>query len=89
MSLVSLLLAVHVGAKGIITSFSDKKLEKAKELGAKYGINYKTYPDWEEEALRLTAGNGAGIVVDKRGPETLLQSTALLRRRDLSPRLAF
>jgi NADPH:quinone reductase-like Zn-dependent oxidoreductase len=31
----------------------------AKLLGADYGINYKTHPDWEREVLRLTAGRGS------------------------------
>lgn len=41
-ALAGLILAKALGAKVIVTSSSDDKLSKAKELGADYGINYKT-----------------------------------------------
>ncbi|RKL14565.1 hypothetical protein BFJ70_g15724 [Fusarium oxysporum] len=42
------------GAKTIVTSSSDEKLAKAKDLGATHGINYRTTPDWAAEAMKIT-----------------------------------
>ncbi|KAK6612814.1 alcohol dehydrogenase [Botrytis cinerea] len=76
------------GIKPIITSSSDKKLDIAKavgEAGEVETINYRTYPKWEEEALKLTNGRGVDIVVDNVGPTQAAQSlTALARRGVLS-----
>jgi NADPH:quinone reductase-like Zn-dependent oxidoreductase len=58
----------------IVTSSSDEKLEKARKLGADYAINYKTTPDWEKEVLRITGGNGADIIFECGGAQTLRQS---------------
>jgi NADPH:quinone reductase-like Zn-dependent oxidoreductase len=35
------------GVQVVITSSSDEKLARAKNLGANKGINYKSRPDWE------------------------------------------
>ncbi|KAF7958295.1 hypothetical protein EAE96_001846 [Botrytis aclada] len=84
----ALLLCLGAGIKPIITSSSDKKLDIAKAAG-KVGevetINYRTYPKWEEETIKLTNGRGVDIVVDNVGPAQAAQSlTALARRGVLS-----
>ena len=43
------------GAKPIITSSSDAKLARARELGAFGTVNYRANPDWENEVRALTA----------------------------------
>ena len=58
-SIFALQFAKAAGAQVIITSSSDAKLSRARQLGADHGINYKTHPDWEREVLRLTAGRGS------------------------------
>jgi NADPH:quinone reductase-like Zn-dependent oxidoreductase len=73
-----LLYAVHVGAKVVVTSGSDEKLEQAKALGASAGINYKTNPDWHKEARKLTDG-GPSLVVDSTGGETLARCLDIAR----------
>ena len=45
--------AVASGAIVIATSSSDEKLERAKQLGAKYTINYVKTPDWDQEVLKI------------------------------------
>ncbi|KAK6613678.1 hypothetical protein QC760_002698 [Botrytis cinerea] len=84
----ALLICLGTGIKPIITSSSDKKLDIAKavgEAGEVETINYRTYPKWEEEALKLTNGRGVDIVVDNVGPTQAAQSlTALARRGVLS-----
>jgi len=73
-----LLYAVHVGAKVVVTSGSDEKLERAKKLGAAAGINYKTTPDWFKEARKLTDG-GPSLIVDSTGGETLSRAIDIAR----------
>jgi NADPH:quinone reductase-like Zn-dependent oxidoreductase len=79
-SLFALQLAQKLGFHIIITSSSDAKLERAKELGPALTINYKTHPQWEDEATRLTGNLGVDLVVDQGGAATLLQSVSALRK---------
>jgi NADPH:quinone reductase-like Zn-dependent oxidoreductase len=67
------------GARVIITSSSDEKLERARALGADETINYKKNPDWEKEVLRLTGGNGVDIVLEVGGAETFPRSMSSVR----------
>ena len=39
-------LAVQAGARVLVTSSSDEKIERAKALGAEAGVNYATTSDW-------------------------------------------
>jgi NADPH:quinone reductase-like Zn-dependent oxidoreductase len=67
------------GARVIITSSSDEKLERAKALGADETINYKTHPEWEKEVLRVTGGKGADMVLEVGGGETFVRSMSSVR----------
>jgi NADPH:quinone reductase-like Zn-dependent oxidoreductase len=78
-SIFALQFAKAAGARVIITSSDDSKLEHAQRLGADHGINYKTFPDWAQEVLRLTAGQGVDVVVEVGGPGTLERSLMSLR----------
>lgn len=71
--------AKELGAHVIITSSSDEKLARARELGADEGINYRTNPAWERAVLELTDGAGADVVVENGGIGTLTQSLAATR----------
>ena len=73
-SIFGLQLAVASGATVIATSSSDEKLKTAKELGAKYLINYKKTPNWEEEVLKITNGRGVDHVLEVGGPGTIVKS---------------
>lgn len=59
------------GARPIITSSSDAKLERARELGAFGTVNYQTNPDWQEEVRSLTGNAGVSHVLEVGGRETL------------------
>ncbi|MBV9644605.1 MAG: NAD(P)-dependent alcohol dehydrogenase [Verrucomicrobia bacterium] len=72
-SIFGLQIAKSVGAKAIITSSSNEKLERARELGADAVINYKTTPEWGQAAANL-AGNGVDHVVEVGGAGTFTQS---------------
>ena len=76
-SLFGLQFAKALGAKVIITSSSDEKLKRARELGADYGINYEKNPEWGKEAFEQ-AGLGVKVVVETGGAGTLQQSIAAL-----------
>jgi 2-desacetyl-2-hydroxyethyl bacteriochlorophyllide A dehydrogenase len=75
-SLLALQLAKARGARVIITSSSDAKLERTRTLGADATVNYRTSPDWEREVLRLTDGRGADLVLDTVGSQSFVQSLA-------------
>jgi NADPH:quinone reductase-like Zn-dependent oxidoreductase len=77
-SIFGLQFAVAAGAKPIITSSSDAKLERAKSLGAVGTINYKTTPDWEKRVLELTGGRGVQQVLEVGGKDTLPHALASL-----------
>lgn len=66
-SIFALQFARFRGARVILTSSSDEKLERAKELGAAAVINYKTKADWPNVVVELTNGRGADYVVDTVG----------------------
>lgn len=55
------------GARTIVTSSSDDKLERARKLGAEVGVNYRLHPDWHEVVLRLTGDAGVDHVVELAG----------------------
>ncbi|KAF2740968.1 putative alcohol dehydrogenase [Polyplosphaeria fusca] len=78
-SCAAIQIAARLGATVVATSSSDEKLETARALGAKYLINYKKTPKWEEEVLRITEGKGVDHVIEVAGAQTLMQSVAATR----------
>ena len=70
-SIFGLQIAKMVGARVIITSSSDEKLERARALGADATINYREQPDWERRVLDLTGGVGADVAIEIGGAGTL------------------
>ena len=63
-----------MGARTIVTSSSDEKLARMRELGAADGVNYRTTPEWDARVLELTGGVGVDRVVEVGGPGTLQRS---------------
>ena len=78
-SILALQFAHAAGARVIVTSSSDEKLARAKELGAAEGVNYRTHPDWEKEVWTLTGKRGVDHVVEVGGAGTLPKSIAATR----------
>lgn len=78
-SLFALQIACLHGARVIVTSSSDAKLERARALGASETINYKTHPEWEKEVRELTGGTGADHVVEVGGGGTFAKSVRAVR----------
>jgi NADPH:quinone reductase-like Zn-dependent oxidoreductase len=73
-SIFALQFAKIFGAKTIITSSSDEKLERAKQLGADFTINYKEREDWDKAVLEITEKRGVDHVVEVGGAGTLQRS---------------
>jgi NADPH:quinone reductase-like Zn-dependent oxidoreductase len=78
-SIFGLQIAKLAGAKVIITSSSDEKLERARKLGADAVINYKTTPDWGKAVASLAGNEGVDHVVEVGGAGTFLQSVRACR----------
>ena len=73
-SIFALQLAQLLGARVVVTSSSDEKIERVRDLGAWETINYRENPEWGKDARRLTGGEGVDRVVEVGGAETLAQS---------------
>jgi NADPH:quinone reductase-like Zn-dependent oxidoreductase len=78
-SIFALQFAKMHGARVIVTSSSDQKLAKAKDLGANEFINYKKTADWDKEVLRSTNRIGVDHVVEVGGAGTLAKSLNAVR----------
>ncbi|CAM3520035.1 NAD(P)-dependent alcohol dehydrogenase [Rouxiella silvae] len=73
-ALFALQLAVAAGARAIVLSSSDSKIERARTLGASDGINYRTTPEWQHAVRAATNGEGVSHVLELGGPETYARS---------------
>lgn len=73
-SIYALQMARAMGARVAITSSSDEKLERAREMGAEFTLNYRTHADWGKQVMDWTGGRGVDHVVEVGGPGTLAQS---------------
>ena len=77
-SLAALQWAKASGAKVVITSSSDDKLDRAVEMGADIAINYRKTPDWAKAAREALNGGLVDIVVDVVGEAQIEQSAAVV-----------
>ncbi|MFA5404078.1 MAG: zinc-binding dehydrogenase [Ignavibacteria bacterium] len=68
-STFALLYSINCNAKVYVTSGKEDKIEKAIELGAKGGINYKN-ENWDKEILEISKG-GFDLIIDGTGGETI------------------
>jgi NADPH:quinone reductase-like Zn-dependent oxidoreductase len=73
-----LVFAVAAGAKPIITSSSDAKLERARALGAFGTVNYRTDPDWQDAVRALTGGVGVNQILEVGGRNTFTKALEAL-----------
>ncbi len=78
-SIFALQLAKAAGARVVLTSSSEAKRARARELGADHVLDYKADLKWGESARAFTGGRGVDVVVDVGGPGTFDQSVAALR----------
>ncbi|MBB1526032.1 NAD(P)-dependent alcohol dehydrogenase [Pectobacterium carotovorum subsp. carotovorum] len=78
-SVFALQVAKALGATVIAISSSDEKLERARQLGADYLINYRREPEWATPVLEITNGRGVDHVIEVGGAGTLAQSIKAAR----------
>ncbi|HEY0210582.1 NAD(P)-dependent alcohol dehydrogenase [Acerihabitans sp.] len=72
-ALLALQIAKAHGASVYVTSGSDEKLDRAKALGADYGIN-RLNGDWVESVYKLTRDRGIDHIIDTVGGSNLANS---------------
>ena len=78
-SIFALQIATALGARVVVTSSSDAKLERARALGAAHTINYRREPGWGQAVLDWTGGQGVHCVVETGGTGTLAESMTAVR----------
>jgi NADPH:quinone reductase-like Zn-dependent oxidoreductase len=77
-SLFALQIAKSAGARVIVTSSSDEKLARARQLGAAYVINRQMTSNWPQAVKEVTGGRGADHVLEMAGGENLNRSLEAL-----------
>jgi NADPH:quinone reductase-like Zn-dependent oxidoreductase len=78
-STAALAIAKALGARTIVTSSSDVKLERARELGADATVNHMT-GDVKAAVAEATGGHGADVVVEHVGEATWRTSLEVAAR---------
>jgi NADPH:quinone reductase-like Zn-dependent oxidoreductase len=78
-SIFALQMASVLGTRIIITSSSDEKLQRAKQLGATDLINYKEREDWDKAVLELTEKRGVDHIVEVGGAGTMQKSLSAVK----------
>jgi|WetSurMetagenome_2_1015567.scaffolds.fasta_scaffold00881_16 NADPH:quinone reductase len=73
-------LARTLGVTAIITAGSSEKVERCLELGAAFGINYRT-EDFAARALGFTGGRGVDVILDWIGAPYLGKHIEILKPR--------
>lgn len=88
-SIFAIQLASALGARVIVTSSSDEKLVRARELGATDTINYRATPDWAAAVLEMTDGQGVDVVLDVVGGDGLRDSVRTTKGNGLVAVIGF
>ena len=74
----ALQIAKRLGARVVVTSGSDAKLGRARELGADGGANYRAQ-DWGKEVVALAGGAGPDVIIDSVGGETFNKAIEIVK----------
>ncbi|HEY7180863.1 MAG TPA: zinc-binding dehydrogenase [Blastocatellia bacterium] len=70
-------IAERLGARVFVTSGSDDKLARSRELGVEGGANYKN-PDWGKTITEMTGG-GPNVVIDSAGGESMETAIKIIK----------
>ncbi|OAP58765.1 hypothetical protein AYL99_06062 [Fonsecaea erecta] len=81
-ALMVLLFASAMGANVYVTSGSDEKLEKARRLGARGGVNYNANL-WEKELVKVLPAERPffDAIIDGAGGDVVVNGTRVLKAR--------
>jgi zinc-binding alcohol dehydrogenase/oxidoreductase len=74
----ALQIAAALGAEVFVTSGSDEKLDRARQLGAEAGFNYRA-SNWVQEVRAATGGQGPDLIIDGTGGRTFDQALDAVR----------
>ena len=74
----ALQIAVHLGVRVLVTSGSEAKLGRAREMGAAGSANYRT-GDWIKEIAGLAGNNGVDVIIDSVGGETFAKALEVIK----------
>lgn len=79
-ALQTMQMALAIGCNVYVTSGSEEKLEKAKALGAKGGVSYKS-PGWPDALSKLLPADRPYIdaVIDSAGGDIVIKSVNILK----------
>lgn len=88
-SIFAIQLASALGARVIVTSSNEKKLARARDLGATDTINYRTTADWAGAVLEMTDGQGVDVVLDVVGGDGLRDSVRAAKGNGLVAVIGF
>jgi len=72
----ALLYAKAIGARAVVTSSRDGKLERAKALGADVAINYATTPDWHKAVRAVGA---VDLAIDSAGGDSFAKALSVVK----------
>lgn len=78
-SIFGLQFAHAAGLRTLITSSSDEKLARAKELGADHVVNYRSTPAWSGPVREATHGRGADFIMEVGGGGTIQESMKAIK----------
>jgi len=78
-SVFALQIAKALGCSVVVTSSSDEKLARAKELDADLLVNYRKDSAWDARALEFTGGAGVDHILEVGGAGTLDRSLSALK----------
>lgn len=83
-AIMALLFAVAKGATVFVTSGSEDKIQRAKELGAAGGVSYKT-EGWEKELMKMLPNGRKQLdaIIDGAGGDIVEKGIKMLRVRIL------
>lgn len=74
----ALAIARHLGARVFVTSGSDAKLARARDLGAEGGANYGA-PDWPKQIAAMAGPDGIDVAIDSAGSDTFARLLELVK----------
>ncbi len=77
-STFGLIFSNALGAKPIITSSRDYKLERTLKMGAIGTVNYRSNSDWHLKVKEISGGHGVDQVLDVGGRDTLAKALEIL-----------
>jgi NADPH:quinone reductase-like Zn-dependent oxidoreductase len=78
-SMFGLQIGKMIGARVVVTSSRNEKLDRAVRMGADHGINYKETPKWGKAAREWADGIGVDHVIEVGGAGTLQESLQAVR----------